>query len=119
MSLLAILGTLCLIGCIFPSPLLFASLHSSAVCKASSNNHCLAFLFLWDGFVRHLLYNCIVDLQSSEYQFIHQKLFHVIQFARQIPSLLKASKFMYKIAGSLCIEEYLIFTKAGVQCVFV
>ena len=43
------------------SPLLFASLLSSAICKASSDNHFAflqrKFLFLWEGFVRCLLYN--------------------------------------------------------------
>ena len=40
------------------SPLPFTSLFSSAICKASSDNHyALAFLFLWDGFGHCLLYN--------------------------------------------------------------
>ena len=43
---------------LFLSPLLFASLLSSAICKGSSDNHCLfAFLFLWDDFGHCLLYN--------------------------------------------------------------
>ena len=38
------------------SPLPFASLLFSAICKASSDNH-FAFLFLEDGFDHSLLYN--------------------------------------------------------------
>ena len=41
------------------SPLLFSSLHSSAICKASSDNHFAFLLLLF--FVFHLLYN-IMDL---------------------------------------------------------
>ena len=59
LSLLAILWNSAFISVYLSlSSLLFASLLSSAICKASSDNVCLlAFLFLWDGFVRCLLYN--------------------------------------------------------------
>ena len=48
-------------------PLLFASFHSSALCKASSDNHFAFSLFfnLWDGFVHCLLYN-ITDLTDGQ-----------------------------------------------------
>ena len=44
----------------FLSPLPLASLLFTAICKASSDNHFyffFTFLFLWDGFDHHLLYN--------------------------------------------------------------
>ena len=51
---------------LFLSPLLFPSL-SSAVCKASSDNHFafLHFFFLWDGFGHCLLYISWTSVHSS------------------------------------------------------
>jgi len=45
-------GNLCLVG--YTSPLLFASLLSSAICKASSDNHFAFLLFFFFGIVLSL-----------------------------------------------------------------
>ena len=67
MSLLAILrNSVFSWKYLFLSPLLFTSLLSSAICKASPPSEItllvfLAFLFLWGGFV-HCLLNNVMDL---------------------------------------------------------
>ena len=60
--LLAVLGNSAFSWvCLSLSPLPSASLLSSAICKASSDNHkcLLAFLLLWDGFGHRFLYDVV------------------------------------------------------------
>ena len=60
------------------------SLLFSAICKASSSNHLwfLAFLFLWNGYVHHLMYNaknlCLQFFRHPVYQiYPHESIHHL------------------------------------------